>query len=293
MACAEKFPFYAFSVESSVITIMAQKSGSAVWEAVPFPIRVAIASDSLISYLWKMIVPLNLLPFYPYPLNATVFSLRYIAALAFVVAITMTCLMIAKRQRLWLAVWWYYVLSLIPVLGIVQVGGQAMADRHAYLPSIGPFLLSGIGVAWASTRMEKPGYKLVVIKRIGLACVVAIFVFLSYLTLKQIKIWQNDLALWTHVIDRESTKAILAYLNRGNAFARMGRYAEAIEDFSTVIKWNYQEDSKLYINRGLAYYQLGQVELALNDLNRACELGDDFGCKAIQFFIVSSTKPAK
>ncbi len=283
-AAAGKIPFFALSAASSVVTVMAQKSGTAVWEAVPFSVRAAVAAGSLVAYLGKMIVPLDLLPFYPYPLAATLFSVKYLAAVAALAAATIACLAVAKTSRIWTAVWCYYVLTLVPVLGLVQVGGQAFADRYAYLPSIGPFLLAGLGTAWASVRREERGQKKAVAGQVVLSCAAVVIVCLSFLTFKQIRIWQNDITLWTHVIDRESTKAILAYLNRGNAFARAGRYPEAIEDFSTVITWNYREDSQLYITRGLAYYQLGRMDLAARDLNRACELGDDFGCKAKQYF---------
>ena len=98
-------------------------------EAAPLSMRVAVAAESLIAYLWKMILPLKLIPFYPYPKHVSILSLEYVSVIMLVIGITIACIVKAKNEKLWLAAWGYYVLTLIPVLGIVQVGSQSMADR--------------------------------------------------------------------------------------------------------------------------------------------------------------------
>jgi tetratricopeptide (TPR) repeat protein len=175
--------------------------------------------------------------------------------------------MTAAKHRLWTAVWFYFVLTLLPVLGIVQVGGQSMADRYAYLPSIGPILIMGIGVARGLTRLSA-GRENTVLRHAALALLIPVFFCLSYLTVEQTRRWKDDLTLWTYVIDKESTRVLIAYYNRGLAYARTGRIPEAIEDFNMVIALNYQEDSQSYINRGLAFYQVGQIERAIADLRK-------------------------
>jgi len=291
-SCAEKLPFIALSGASSLVTILAQRTGAAIWEqAPPIFIRVPVAFESLLAYLGKIVLPLDLLPFYPYPLGASIFSLHYATAAVVVVAITLASLMTAAKQRLWTTVWFYFGVTLLPVLGIVQVGGQSMADRYAYLPSIGPFLIMGIGVAWGQTRLSS-GKENALLRHAALALLIPVFVCLSYLTVEQTRRWKDDLTLWTYVIDKESTKVLIAYYNRGLAYARTGRIPEAIEDFNTVIALNYQEDSKAYINRGLAYYQVGQTEPAIADLRKACELGDNFGCQAAHYLVTQSRPPS-
>jgi len=110
----------------------------------PLPSRLLVAAHALMAYLWKMIVPLHLVPFYPYHYDASLLSPKYLSAVLLVAGITAFAIVRARKQKCgWRLS--YYVITLIPVLGIVQVGSQAMADRYTYLPSIGPFLLAGLG----------------------------------------------------------------------------------------------------------------------------------------------------
>ncbi|MGD0283667.1 MAG: hypothetical protein ABSB95_15050, partial [Dissulfurispiraceae bacterium] len=145
-AFLEKLPLIALSIVSSVLTVLAQKAEGAMqpFEVTPLSSRVLVAAESLLSYLWKMVWPVNLIPYYSYPGNVSLFSAEYFLSVIIVFGITAACLIMVKKQKLWLAAWGYYVITLLPVLGIVQVGGQAMADRYTYLPSLGPFILIGL-----------------------------------------------------------------------------------------------------------------------------------------------------
>jgi hypothetical protein len=157
-ALLEKVPFLALSLISSILTVLAQRAGGAVTsvEETPILTRVFVAAKSLVAYIWKMIMPLNLIPYYPYPENLSPLSFEYLLAVALVVGISVICAMIAKKkkQNLLLSVWGYYVISLLPVIGLIQVGGQSMADRYTYLPSIGPFFLMGLVAAWGLMKMN-------------------------------------------------------------------------------------------------------------------------------------------
>jgi hypothetical protein len=82
----------------------------------------------------------------------SLFLLEYLSAFILVIGFTTAAVIAAKRQRVWFSAWAFYIITLIPVLGIVQVGGQAMADRYTYLPSLGPFLLVGLIAAWISKQ---------------------------------------------------------------------------------------------------------------------------------------------
>jgi hypothetical protein len=288
-ACVEKLPFIALSLVSSVVTILAQRSGGAIWEVLPLPTRALVAIRSLPAYLWKMMLPLDLLPFYPHPRNVSLLSFEYLAATAFVIGITIICMVIAKKQRLWLSVWGYYVVTLIPVLGIVQVGGQSMADRYTYLPSLGPFLIIGLTAAWVSRKINAMAGWGMMIKIVSTAVAVLVFVSLSQVTIKQIGRWKNGLELWNYVIEKEPRRVLVAYFHRGNLFAARGQYYEAIEDYNKVIAWNYKEYSKVYISRGLTHLKVGQVEPAIADLKKACDLGDPFGCQALQYVVKNGT----
>ena len=280
-ASVEKLPFLALSLISSVLTVFAQRSGGALelMEIVPLSTRLLVAVHSLIAYLGKMLWPLDLIPFYPYPRTVSLLSPEYFGVVALVIGITIFCVVKAKKkQTVWLSVWSYYCVTLAPVLGIIQVGGQAMADRYTYLPSLGPFLLMGLGAAWVWGKIETSWKR-------GLIATAAFMVFLSlsFMTFQQIGRWKNDVDLWNYVIEQEGHDVLFAYFKRGQAFALRGQYEKAIEDYNTVISLNVEEYSKAYIERGLTYLQAGQADLAVADLKKACSLGDNFGCKTLLF----------
>jgi Tfp pilus assembly protein PilF len=267
----EKFPFLALSFGSSVLTILAQRAGGAIAssEVVPLPMRLLVAAKSLIAYIGKMVVPVDLIPFYPYPKDVSLASFGYLSALALIVGVTAASVFFAKKQKLWLSAWGYYVVTLLPVLGIMQVGGQAMADRYTYLPSLGPFLITGL---MAAAVVEKTG----MVKQKGLIVVftagsLSILVLLSSFTIGQIGIWRTSMGLWNVVIKREPDKAPLAYYNRGQVFMNNGLFQDAIEDYSTAIKLNpYYEDA--YYNRALAFEKSGHPDRAIKDYERAISL---------------------
>jgi tetratricopeptide (TPR) repeat protein len=274
VALVEKLPFIVLSLASSVLTVLAQQSGGAMalTSAVPLPKRLLVAAESLNLYLVKMIWPLDLLPFYPYPKDISFWSLKYMAAIGSLIGITAACLVLAKKQKWWLAVLGYYVVSLAPVIGIVQVGGQAMADRYAYLPGIGPFLIMGATVAWlwkkAGTFAELHGRSV----KAALA-VVALFIFFSlcFLTFRQIGIWKSDLDLWTYVIKKEPGTNQLAYSSRGMLFFEKGLFEEAIADFTQIINLD-ASSYPAYLYRGMALYNTGRLDRAIDNFDKAISL---------------------
>ena len=309
-ACVEKLPFFALGLAASIVTLLAQRTEGAMtlMEVVPLSTRLLVAAEALIAYLWKMIAPVHLVPYYPYPQGVSFLSLEYLSAIALVIGITAACVVPAKKQKLWLTAWGYYAVTLIPVLGIVQVGGQSMADRYAYLPSLGPFFIIGLAVAWVwgtVNALQRPG--LVVKAACGAAAVFA-FVSLSYATLEQISIWKNSVTLWSYVIEKEPDRVPMAYAYRGVAFEREGRFDKAIEDYERAIALNpfyytaYNNMGVLlgkmslsaraieyfnkaialspdyidaYYNRGITYALIDQLGRALEDFNKAILLNPD------------------
>jgi Tfp pilus assembly protein PilF len=303
-AIVEKLPFIALSVGSIILTFFAQRSGGAIrsMEYASLSTRILVGMRSLVAYLWKMILPLNLIPFYPYPKDASLFSLEYLSAVILVGGITAACIVLAKRQKLWLSVWGYYVITLLPVLGIVQVGLQSMADRYTYLPGLGPFLLIGIMTAWIWARIQRPDKQGLIARSLTVAAALLVFISLSYLTFKQIGIWKNSIVLWSYVIEKEPERVPFAYINRGIAFEKTGQMKEAIEDYNRVIALDplyfeaynnlgvlYGQNELFdkaieyfnksvgidptyvdaYVNRGIAYALSGRYDSALEDFNKA------------------------
>jgi hypothetical protein len=265
-AIVAKLPFFALSIASSIMAIIAQKAEGALLsvENVSMSIRLLVAAKSLIAYLGKMLLPVNLVPLYPYPSDVSLFSIEYMAAILLVTGITAACVLLAKKQRVWLLAWGYYVLTLIPVLGIVQVGNQPMADRYMYLPSLGPFLIAGLCAAGIAekVRLEKRGSMLT--KAVMVPVAVLVVAVLSVLTIHQTAVWKNSLGLWTYVIEKEPDQFPLAYNNRGMVFLKSGQVDKGILDFDKAIALDPQY-AKAYYNRGSAFDTMGWLDKAIAD----------------------------
>ncbi len=269
-AFLEKLPLIVLSLVSSALTVLAQKAGGAIrtFEVIPLSTRLLVAAESLLSYLWKMILPVNLIPYYPYPKNISLFSAEYILSVVLVSGITAACIAMVKKQKLWLAVWGYYVITLLPVIGIVQVGDQAMADRYTYLPSISPFLIAGLGAAWCFQKAEALKAN---IKMLGIFFAVFLFISMSYFTIKQISIWKDSIVLLSYVIEKGPGNLSFVFMNRGLTFIGMGRPDKALEDYDKAISID-PSDFKLFSNRGELFMQLGQLDKAALDLDKAMSL---------------------
>jgi len=264
----EKIPFIAMAFFSSVITLLAQRDAMSPITIVPLSTRLLVAARAVDYYLLKMLLPRGLLPFYPYPHKISLVSTEGLASLALVALILFICLYAAKRNKVWTAALAYYLLTLVPVLGIIQVGKQAMADRYTYLPGLGPFLLMGLGTAWAWSKLDSLKTHDRGIRIIAAVMALSVTSLMSFATLKQIKIWKNSIDLWTHVIDKEPASVAFVYNNRAAAFHRTGRLDEAIADYSKAIELDPGEFS-YYNNRGTAYSARLQYDLALADYEKA------------------------
>ena len=268
-AFVEKLPFIAFSLASSVVTIMAQRAGGAMAlnEVVPLLTRVLVAAKALVVYLREMMWPADLVPFYPYPRTASPASFEYLFPLLLIAGITAACIALSGKRKVWLSTWAFYTATLVPVLGIVQVGGQAMADRYTYLPSLGPFLIAGLGAAriWGWTKRVHKGTAALS----GAAVLLVISV--SYGTTKQIGIWNNSIDLWNSVIRQFPGINHIAYNNRALAYQKRGLYDQAIADFDRAIAITPLADN-VYNNRAVAYQALGLFDLAEEGYDRAIAL---------------------
>ena len=273
----EKLPFFALSLFSSVLTVLAQKSGEAIVsiEAVPLSSRMPVAFQSLVLYLCKMLLPLNLLPLYPYPQNVIFFSLEYLVPMLLVTGITAACALVVRKNKLWLSVLFYYLITLLPVLGIVQVGGQAMADRYSYLPSIGPFLIAGIMTSRIYNTAAAARQWRLLLKMGGVVAASTLLALLSYASVQQIGIWKNGLVLWSYVIEKEPLNVPRAYNNLGYIFLREGQIDNAIAHFRTAID---QDPAYAHARNNLciAYKSYGLYDKAIEQCRIAIGLKPDY-----------------
>jgi tetratricopeptide (TPR) repeat protein len=276
IALGEKVPFLALSAAVSVITIIAQRDVEAMvsLDVLPLSDRIATAFRGLMMYLVKTVLPFDLVPLYPYPKDISLFSFEYLSAIALVCAITAVCVALLKREKVFMAAWAFFVITLFPVLGFFQAGAHSMADRFTYLPGLGPALLVGLASSWGWERTRSLRRSGRGVRSIMVAAAIILLVSLSFLTLKQIGVWKNSIDFWTYLIEKEPGRVPVAHINRGVAFKEERRYDRAIEDFNAVLAGGYSpRDSNLAYNyRGAALVEMGLLEQGMEDFTAAIAL---------------------
>ena len=273
----EKIPFFILSLVSSVITVTAQQSGGAIKGLEEFYLdeRLLNAIRSLAFYLGKTIIPLRLVPFYPFPPHLHWLDSQYLLSALLILAITGSCLWMARQGKyLFLTVWSYYLITLLPVVGIIQVGGQAAADRYTYLPSISLFLLVGIFVDWSWAKTSLTGLKLE-LRGLLLVCLCAVAFLLSYITINQIKIWRNSEILWSYVISAFPERIPEAYDNLGIAYSNKGMLDEAISECKKALTIN-PNFAKAHNNLCAAYIGKGMLDEAISEGKKALTINPNF-----------------
>jgi tetratricopeptide (TPR) repeat protein len=222
--CLEKIPLVLFSVTSAVITMMVQRAGGAVisiHRASPF-LRVGNALVSYALYLEKMVWPSRLALIYAYPHSLPVWQVA--AATIFLLAVTWAALRYREARYLTVG-WFWYLGTMVPMIGLVQVGNQAMADRYAYLPLIGVFIM----VVWAAADWATARH---IDTKVLAAIGCAVLLGLSWATRVQLAYWKDDFTLWTHAL-AISPNSFVAENNLGFALIRQGKRDEAIAHFRT------------------------------------------------------------
>ncbi len=246
----EKLPLLAISAGSAIITMKAQSAGRAVYSLadVSLSIRLENAVVAYVRYVGKAFWPVNLCVLYPHPLG----SLRtwQVVAAAFFLGIV-TAVVFKARQRRYLIVGWLWFLgTLVPMIGLVQVGDQAMADRYAYLPFIGLFVMVCWSVADWAEQYSVP------IRWTAIPAVAGLLV-LAAVAHQQIGYWQSDVALWSRVVAVTPANS-LTQDNLGDALIRENRIEEAIPHFQAALLMTPLDP---VANIDIATYEQGQGEL--------------------------------
>jgi tetratricopeptide (TPR) repeat protein len=258
----EKVPLFILTIFSSALTyIDAQSTGYINNEAFPLGVRIENALVSYIAYIGKMIWPSNLAVFYPHP--RLLVPWQVLGSVLLLIAITLVVIWRAKKFPYLATGWLWYIGTLVPVIGIVQLGMQAMADRYTYIPLIGLFIM----VAWGVPTLIKSEE---IRKKLLFPVGVASLAILAVLTWQQCGYWKNSINLWNHALKVTDNNS-LAYFNRGNAYNYLGNYKQAIEDFNKTIEIN-PGYVKAYNNRGVAYRDLGNYSQAIENYDRAIEI---------------------
>jgi protein O-mannosyl-transferase len=223
----EKLPFFALSAISCVITFLVQHHGGAVasLKIVPLDYRLRNLPVAYAGYLFKMAWPAHLAVFYP--LNALP-APKVAAAAAVWVAISVLVWRARRAGPYWLVGWLWFLGTLVPVIGLVQVGDAAMADRYTYFPSVGIFLAVALGVRDAVKRFHIPKPIVGAVASLVLAACLA-------LTHRQVSFWRNDVTLFRHAAQVTKDNDT-AYLNLGYALEKAGRDKEAMAAYQASLK---------------------------------------------------------
>jgi tetratricopeptide (TPR) repeat protein len=265
---SEKVPLLALSAASAFITMKAQGSGGATgWY--PLSIRLGNAIVSYASYLGTAFWPVRLAPMYPHP----GYSLNpWHVAAAFLALLIITALVIVGRRHRYLPVGWFWFLgTLVPMLGLKQVGAQAMADRYAYLPFIGLFIMLCWGVPeWAQQRRLSTSW-------LAIPSIVVLLP-LTMLTHRQIGFWSDHVTLWTHTLQVTSGNW-QAENNLGMALLRRGRMEHAIPHFRAAAAIN-PSDAVSNMNIGIYEQSRGNAPLAIEQYKKAIKLTRNAKLKA-------------
>jgi len=262
----EKIPLVMLAAASVMITFFAQKEGGAVasWETYSFGTRAANALISYFSYIEKMFLPFSLAIYYPYP----PFIPWWKTAGAGVLLISVSLITILNaRQRPYLTVGWlWYLGTLLPVIGLVQVGSQAMADRYFYIPSIGLFIM----MVWGVPEL----FRVSILRRKILSVTAAACLFiLMTITAIQVRYWTDSLTLFSHTIDVTENNA-MAFMNMGVALNRHGKKAEAVKYYTEALRLAPGQVETLN-KLGLVLKDLGKTDEAIQRLSEALSLKPD------------------
>ncbi|MCL6582232.1 MAG: tetratricopeptide repeat protein [bacterium] len=226
----EKLPLLAISGIVSLVTLIAQHRAGAVasLKAIPLKVRLINALVSYGRYLVKLIWPNQFAVFYPYPMSWPWWQVAASALL--IVGLSALAVAVAKTQPYLLVGWLWYLITLLPVIGLVQVGRQSMADRYTYVPSIG-LLIMAVWAAFELTAKWCRRYQIATLS----ASASAVILYLMICTAHQVRYWKNSLTLFEHAL-AVTANNYLAHYNLGVALAAEGRYQEAAIHYAEAIR---------------------------------------------------------
>jgi hypothetical protein len=307
---AEKIPFFLLGLGVATVTVLAQRASGAFRPLAEATLetRVLVATKAAVFYLAKTVLPTGLLPFYSYPTQVSLWSWEFGVPVVLMTAAVAGCLATIRKHQVFAAVLASYGVVLLPVIGIVQIGPQAMADRYTYLPSVSLVTLAGagFGTLWDSQAVASGWWK----KATVVTASLLLLGLLSWQSLHQIGVWKNSETLWSRVLQHEpwnteaynnrasyyyergeygkaladydsalsvqpslgrahADKRRSAYFNdRAITYVRLGRYAEALADESEAI-WLRPTEASYYLNRGNIYLAAGRYAEARDDFDRA------------------------
>ena len=263
----EKIPLFLLSAASCMVTLHVQQEGGAVGTLTLYPldIRIVNALVSYASYIWKMIWPVNLAVVYPYPsefrwwqIGASCLMLTGISSLA----------LKNYKARPWLFVGWlWYLGTLIPVIGLVQAGSQAMADRYTYVPLIGIFIVLVWGLSDLFERFHIKQFSAIIITISILGVLIAV-------SRSQVGYWQNSITLFERALDVTKNNYV-AHNNLGHRLLELEKTDDALKHFEKSLEIN-SEFEIAHLNLGLALSRKGKLDEAIEHYTKALQINPHY-----------------
>ncbi len=255
----EKIPFFALAAVSVATAWTAQSRGGGMDFLVPFRDRLSNALVAYTGYLWKTVWPVKLAPFYPHP-EGNLPAGSVVASVVFLAGVSTLVLWQRGRRPYLVTGWFWYLGTLVPVIGLVQLGEQSMVDRYTYMPLIGVFIL----VAWSlpASILVGPWQR-----HAAIGAGALLLAGLMTLTWVQTTHWRNDQALWGHTVavTRGNWKA---HNNLGATYFRLGRDDEASGQYKEALR--LQPDyAEAYINLGVLLLRSRKLEEAQDSFLKA------------------------
>jgi tetratricopeptide (TPR) repeat protein len=260
----EKGPFFLLAAAGSVCAFLAQKSQGAVMDFLPLNYRLETAVMAYARYLGKFLYPVNLAILYPHPINWPLAGVW--AALALFVAISVAVIVARRSRPYGVTGWLWYAGTLAPVIGVVQIGSQSLADRYTYLPGIGLIIILTWGVCDLAGGL--PGKRLVLS-----SAATAVILACMGLTRHQISFWKDSGTVFGHAV-AVTDNSYVARKSLADFYCTQGRTDEAMALYRQALKM-YPNYEGAHLNLGAALNQTGQPNEAIEEFQRAIRLKPD------------------
>jgi tetratricopeptide (TPR) repeat protein len=285
----EKIPFFAFSLILVIIIFYAPDMNGLYTEnlknfPIPLLLRITNAPVAFVTYLGKTFWPHDMAVIYPFPDHIP--AGQVIFAVLLILMISAAVMVMAKRWPYLFVGWLWYSITILPVIGIIQISftaPYAMADRYYYLPSIGIAMM----LAWGfPALMQSENMR----RKILFPAGVIFIALLSFVTWQQCRYWKNSIELWNHTL-RVTKDNYMAHYSLGYALFDEGKFEDAVEQYNEAIRLR-PNAAEAFFNRGNAYTSFSQYQKALDDFNQAIRLkenyADAYNNRAVVFISLGS-----
>src|SRR6266568_7033039 len=272
----EKLPFLALSIASSVVTLLVQREKAMTsLGTIPIFLRLENAVLAYVAYIGKMFSPTGLAVIYPYNLHPS--AIRALLSLATLVVVSAAVIRIGRHKPYLFTGWFWFLITLVPVIGIVQVGSQSMADRYTYIPLICLFVILAWGGWEALSLLRIPRF----VQALGASMAL---VLCAGLTRAQLRYWHDSIALFQHALNVTVVNGV-AEGNLGYALAEqeehdkaIPHYKAALQSYPKAVLQSYpRTNATVWNNFGSSLAATGKLEEAINAFQNALTLDPSMG----------------